>query len=126
MMPFLLVSKKRYAYIPHVSPDERGDVEVKGLEMVRRDMPDFARETLCAVLRALFNEDEQLAMSIACRAAFERLSAGSDDECFRRMRAPMARLFNAFGVCDLEPALDETAKQVARRAAARSFLTQFH
>ena len=128
MMPFLLVSKKRYAYVPHAAPDVRGEVEAKGLEMVRRDMPPFARETLRAVLAALFDDDAERAMGTACRAAFERLSAGSadDEECLRRMRAPMARLFAAFGVADLEPALDETRKQVARRAAARSFLTQFH
>ena len=88
-------------------------------------MPPFARETLRAVLAALFRDDEELAMSTACRAAFDRLAA-ADDECLRRMRAPLARLFAAFGVHGLEPALDETAKQVARRAAARSFLTQFH
>ena len=126
MMPFLLVGKKRYAYVPRPSPDARGDVEAKGLEMVRRDMPPFARATLQAVLTALFDGDESLARDTACRAAFERLAASEDDECYRRLRAPMARMFASFGVTDLDASLDATQKQVARRKAARSFLTQFH
>jgi DNA polymerase elongation subunit (family B) len=126
MMPFLLVSKKRYAYVPYLSPGAPGAVEAKGLEMVRRDMPPFARETLRAVLAALFDDDEALAMSTACRAAFRRMSETDEtDECYARLRGPMARLFAAFGVRDLEAVLAETAKQVARRKAAGSFLTQF-
>ena len=126
LMPFLLVSKKRYAYIPHLTPETKGSVEAKGLEMVRRDMPPFARATLLSVLAALFDGDEDLARDTACRAAFVRLSAGESDECYRRLRAPMGRLFASFGITDLDASLDATQKQVARRKTARSFLTQFH
>ena len=126
LMPFLLVSKKRYAYVPHLTPDTKGTVDAKGLEMVRRDMPPFARATLRSVLAALFDGDEELARDTACRAAFERLSACEADECYRRLRAPMSRLFASFGITDLDASLDATQKQVVRRKAARSFLTQFH
>jgi DNA polymerase elongation subunit (family B) len=53
MMPFVLLTKKRYAYIPYTDPEKPGEMEAKGLAMVRRDTCPYAREGVRVLLAGL-------------------------------------------------------------------------
>jgi len=55
MKPFMLLSKKRYAYVPYAAPDAPGALEVKGLAMVRRDTCPFVRRVLRATVEAMMH-----------------------------------------------------------------------
>jgi len=65
MRPFMLMSKKRYAYIPYTSPSAKGDMEVKGLAMVRRDTCPYARRVLTDTVDAIMSVSVQAALKIA-------------------------------------------------------------
>ena len=65
MRPFMLMSKKRYAYIPYTSPNAKGDMEVKGLAMVRRDTCPYARRVLTDTVEAIMSVSVQEALKIA-------------------------------------------------------------
>jgi DNA polymerase delta subunit 1 len=65
MRPFMLMSKKRYAYIPYTSPTAKGDMEVKGLAMVRRDTCPFARRVLTDTVEAIMTVSVHEALKIA-------------------------------------------------------------
>jgi DNA polymerase elongation subunit (family B) len=147
MMPFVLVGKKRYAHVPYERPDAPGDVEVKGLSMVRRDTCAFSRSALRGALRALLTRSVGEAVDEASRSvqallagAVERralefgadrrllLAGGEPDYAayYERLRRPMAELFAPFGAAErAEEAFAETRKQIARRAAAAGFLRSF-
>ena len=75
MKPFVLLSKKRYAYIPYVTPDKPGEMEAKGLAMVRRDTCPYAREVLRSTITALLNDSVGASVA-AAREGVRVLLAG--------------------------------------------------
>jgi DNA polymerase delta subunit 1 len=51
MFPLILVAKKRYMYLEWTNPKQHnGEIEAKGVELVRRDNCGYVKETLDAVL----------------------------------------------------------------------------
>jgi len=51
MYPLILVAKKRYMYVEWTDPKKHnGEIEAKGVELVRRDNCGYVKETLDAVL----------------------------------------------------------------------------
>jgi len=51
MFPLILVAKKRYMYVEWTDPKQHnGEIEAKGVELVRRDNCPYVKETLDAVL----------------------------------------------------------------------------
>jgi len=51
MYPLILVAKKRYMYLEWTDPkNHNGEIEAKGVELVRRDNCPYVKETLDAVL----------------------------------------------------------------------------
>jgi len=51
MFPLILVAKKRYMYVEWTDPKHHnGEIEAKGVELVRRDNCPYVKETLDAVL----------------------------------------------------------------------------
>jgi hypothetical protein len=51
MYPLILVAKKRYMYVEWTDPKKHnGEIEAKGVELVRRDNCPYVKETLDAVL----------------------------------------------------------------------------
>jgi len=58
MYPLILVAKKRYMYVEWTKPDKHnGEIEAKGVELVRRDNCPYVKETLDAVLQKVFFEN---------------------------------------------------------------------
>ena len=54
MYPLILVAKKRYMYVEWTKPDKHnGEIEAKGVELVRRDNCPYVKETLDAVLNPI-------------------------------------------------------------------------
>ena len=54
MWPLILVAKKRYMYAEWTVPDHHnGEIEAKGVELVRRDNCGYVKETLDAVLNPI-------------------------------------------------------------------------
>jgi len=55
MYPLILVAKKRYMYVEWTNPENHnGEIEAKGVELVRRDNCPYVKETLDAVLQQIF------------------------------------------------------------------------
>ena len=51
MFPLILVAKKRYMYVEWTDPKHHnGEIEAKGVELVRRDNCQYVKDTLDAVL----------------------------------------------------------------------------
>jgi DNA polymerase delta subunit 1 len=75
MKPFVLLTKKRYAYIPYTTPDEPGEMEAKGLAMVRRDTCPYAREVLRGTISALLERSVEASVGVA-REGVRALLAG--------------------------------------------------
>ena len=51
MYPLILVAKKRYMYVEWTNPKKHnGEIEAKGVELIRRDNCGYVKETLDAVL----------------------------------------------------------------------------
>jgi len=70
---YLLFSKKRYAGAMYTRPDRMDKVEVKGLQLVRRDSPPLVRDLCTSVLDAIMvRRDPEEALGIA-REALVRL-----------------------------------------------------
>ena len=54
MYPLILVAKKRYMYLEWTDPKKHnGEIEAKGVELVRRDNCGYVKETLDAVLNPI-------------------------------------------------------------------------
>jgi DNA polymerase delta subunit 1 len=54
MYPLILVAKKRYLYLEWTEPEKHnGEIEAKGVELVRRDNCPYVKETLEAVLHPI-------------------------------------------------------------------------
>ena len=62
MYPLILVAKKRYMYLEWTDPKKHnGEIEAKGVELVRRDNCGYVKETLDAVLTPImFQNNVQL------------------------------------------------------------------
>jgi len=58
MYPLILVAKKRYMYLEWTDPQKHnGEIEAKGVELVRRDNCPYVKETLDAVLTPIMFEN---------------------------------------------------------------------
>jgi DNA polymerase delta subunit 1 len=58
MYPLILVAKKRYMYVEWTHPKKHnGEIEAKGVELVRRDNCPYVKETLDAVLSPIMFEN---------------------------------------------------------------------
>jgi DNA polymerase delta subunit 1 len=58
MFPLILVAKKRYMYLEWTKPEKHnGEIEAKGVELVRRDNCPYVKETLDAVLTPIMFEN---------------------------------------------------------------------
>jgi len=58
MFPLILVAKKRYMYLEWTNPKKHnGEIEAKGVELVRRDNCGYVKETLDAVLTPIMFEN---------------------------------------------------------------------
>jgi len=58
MFPLILVAKKRYMYLEWTDPNKHnGEIEAKGVELVRRDNCGYVKETLDAVLTPIMFEN---------------------------------------------------------------------
>ena len=58
MYPLILVAKKRYMYLEWTDPKKHnGEIEAKGVELVRRDNCPYVKETLDAVLSPIMFEN---------------------------------------------------------------------
>jgi len=58
MYPLILVAKKRYMYLEWTDPKQHnGEIEAKGVELVRRDNCPYVKETLDAVLSPIMFEN---------------------------------------------------------------------
>jgi DNA polymerase elongation subunit (family B) len=67
MYPLILVAKKRYMYVEWTDPKKHnGEIEAKGVELVRRDNCPYVKETLDAVLHPImFENNVELGVSRA-------------------------------------------------------------
>jgi DNA polymerase delta subunit 1 len=65
MKPFVLLSKKRYAYVPYSEPNTPGEMEAKGLAMVRRDSCPYARSVLRGTISALLERSVEASVAVA-------------------------------------------------------------
>jgi len=67
MYPLILVAKKRYMYVEWTDPKKHnGEIEAKGVELVRRDNCPYVKETLDKVLNPImFKNDLELGRSEA-------------------------------------------------------------
>jgi DNA polymerase delta subunit 1 len=57
--PYLLISKKRYAGLYWTNPQKYDKIDVKGLELVRRDNCQLVALTMKAALEKLLVEDDK-------------------------------------------------------------------
>ena len=58
MYPLILVAKKRYMYLEWTNPNKHnGEIEAKGVELVRRDNCPYVKETLDRVLTPIMFEN---------------------------------------------------------------------
>ena len=58
MYPLILVAKKRYIYLEWTDPKKHnGEIEAKGVELVRRDNCPYVKETLNAILNPIMFEN---------------------------------------------------------------------
>ena len=67
MFPLILVAKKRYIYVEWTDPKKHnGEIEAKGVELVRRDNCPYVKDTLNAILNPiLFDNNLQKGVSEA-------------------------------------------------------------
>jgi DNA polymerase delta subunit 1 len=65
MKPFVLLTKKRYAYVPYTDPTKPGAMEAKGLAMVRRDTCPYVRDVLRGTISALLERSVDASVDVA-------------------------------------------------------------
>ena len=74
--PYLLLSKKRYAGLMFVTPDKHDKVDVKGLQLVRRDNAPIVKDVSTDILnRIMFDRSPEKAVE-AARACVARVLNG--------------------------------------------------
>ena len=56
--PYLLFSKKRYAGLMYTQPDKPDYIDAKGIQLVRRDNPEFVRDVSKEVLNIIMYEKD--------------------------------------------------------------------
>lgn len=71
--PYMLFSKKRYAGLMYTRPDEADYIDVKGLQLVRRDSPPIVREVSQTILDAIMRDKNVDAALAAARQAVTRV-----------------------------------------------------
>lgn len=66
--PYLLYSKKRYAGLMYTSPDKHDYIDVKGLQLVRRDSCPLVKDVSTAILdKIMHDRSTQMAVGEARR-----------------------------------------------------------
>jgi DNA polymerase elongation subunit (family B) len=76
--PYLLLSKKRYAGLMFVVPDKHDKVDVKGLQLVRRDNAPIVKDVSTDILnRIMFDRSPEKAVE-AARACVARVLNGEE------------------------------------------------
>ena len=76
--PYLLLSKKRYAGLMFVVPDKHDKVDVKGLQLVRRDNAPIVKDVSTQILnRIMFDRSPEKAVE-AARACVARVLNGEE------------------------------------------------
>lgn len=75
--PYLLFSKKRYAGNMYISPDAPSYIDVKGLQLVRRDNAPIVKEVSKSILDAIMNHKSRQKATDVAREFLERVL---DDE----------------------------------------------
>jgi len=77
MYPLILVAKKRYMYLEWTDPKKHnGEIEAKGVELVRRDNCPYVKETLDAVLTPIMFENNVAKGKLAAETHIDRLLNG--------------------------------------------------
>jgi len=77
MYPLILVAKKRYMYLEWTDPKQHnGEIEAKGVELVRRDNCPYVKETLDAVLTPIMFENNVIKGREAAEIHIDRLLNG--------------------------------------------------
>jgi len=71
--PFLLMSKKRYAGTSKSSPEDRGRLDIKGIEVVRRDNCKLVRDLMKECLQAIFMQNNVEKAKEVVRETVKRL-----------------------------------------------------
>jgi DNA polymerase delta subunit 1 len=74
--PYLLFSKKRYAGLMFTKPDAPDYIDVKGLQLVRRDNAPIVRTVSQQILEAIMREKSTDKALDACRDAVREVLAG--------------------------------------------------
>ena len=80
MYPLILVAKKRYMYVEWTDPEKHnGEIEAKGVELVRRDNCPYVKETLDSVLQKIFFEKDIVAGRVQAEHYIDSLLSGKVD-----------------------------------------------
>ena len=80
MYPLILVAKKRYMYVEWTRPEQHnGEIEAKGVELVRRDNCPYVKETLDSVLQKIFFEKDLVGGRIQAEYYIDSLLSGKVD-----------------------------------------------
>lgn len=80
--PYLLMSKKRYAGVARVSPEEAGKLDAKGIEVVRRDWCALVRHVVQQSLDSLLLERSIDKAVITVKETLSALRLGKVDHRF--------------------------------------------
>jgi DNA polymerase elongation subunit (family B) len=82
MYPLILVAKKRYMYVEWTnSNNHNGEIEAKGVELVRRDNCPYVKETLDSVLQKIFFEKNLIGGRETAEYYIDSLLSGKVDIC---------------------------------------------
>ena len=76
--PYLLYSKKRYAGLMYTSPDKADYVDIKGLQLVRRDSIPLVREVSNAILDAIMHDRDPHKAVGEAKACIMRVLRGEE------------------------------------------------
>lgn len=76
--PYLLFSKKRYAGLMYTSPDAPDKIDMKGIQMVRRDSCPLVREVGTAILHKIMYDRSVDAAVAAAKACILKILRGEE------------------------------------------------
>ena len=77
MYPLALIAKKRYIYLEWTKPDKHnGEIEAKGVELVRRDNCPYVKDTLNAILHPIMFENNPIQGRIEAENHIDMLLTG--------------------------------------------------
>lgn len=76
--PYLLLSKKRYAGLMFVTPDKHDKVDVKGLQLVRRDNAPIVKDVSTQILNAIMYDRSPDKAVEAARSCVARVLNGEE------------------------------------------------